>query len=162
MPNQLDLRSEETQEVLKQVPPFITRWGAAALLIVLTALLTASYFIKVPEKINGEFFAQQGQAGQLLVPYEKSGLITAGQTILIELDNYPSNAFGHFSSQVERIEFEAEMDRYVVYTTALQSTDANFQHSPRLPALRGQGAILLDEKRLLTKLWPFMDQIIQL
>lgn len=47
----IELRSEEVQEVMGQVPAWIVRWGITILFIVVLALLVGSYFFKYPDVI---------------------------------------------------------------------------------------------------------------
>jgi HlyD family secretion protein len=47
--NEIELRSEEFQEVLSHVPSWIQRWGITLVFFVLAGLLTGSYFFKYPD-----------------------------------------------------------------------------------------------------------------
>ena len=47
----IELRSEEFQEVLSGVPPWILRWGIAVLAVVVVILLTGSAIVKYPDVI---------------------------------------------------------------------------------------------------------------
>jgi hypothetical protein len=43
---EIELRSEEVQEVMGKIPPLILRWGITVLFFVVTALLlTSSFFL---------------------------------------------------------------------------------------------------------------------
>ena len=44
----IELRSEEVQEVMGQVPAWIVRWGITLLFLVVVALLVGSCFFKYP------------------------------------------------------------------------------------------------------------------
>jgi len=50
----VELRSEEFQEVLGSVPPWILRWGITVLAIVVFILLIGSAVIKYPDVISGQ------------------------------------------------------------------------------------------------------------
>ena len=50
----LNLRSDEVQEVLGSVPPWILRYGIAFLGVTFFILLLCCYFIKYPEVISTE------------------------------------------------------------------------------------------------------------
>ena len=45
----IELRSEEVQEVMGQVPAWIVRWGITLLFLVVVALLVGSCFFKYPD-----------------------------------------------------------------------------------------------------------------
>ncbi|MBC8620117.1 hypothetical protein H8788_20470, partial [Parabacteroides faecis] len=44
----IELRSEEVQEVMGQIPAWIVRWGITLLFVVVLALLVGSYFFIYP------------------------------------------------------------------------------------------------------------------
>ncbi len=50
----IELRSEEVQEVMGQVPAWIVRWGVTVLFAVVLVLLVGSYFFKYPDVIATE------------------------------------------------------------------------------------------------------------
>lgn len=51
---EIELRSEEVQEVMGQIPTWIVRWGITILFIVVLALLVGSYFFRYPDVITTE------------------------------------------------------------------------------------------------------------
>lgn len=51
---EIELRSEEVQEVMGRVPPWILRWGIAVLLGILLILLCVSFFYRYPDVIAAE------------------------------------------------------------------------------------------------------------
>lgn len=51
---EIELRSEEVQEVMGQIPAWIVRWGITVLFIVVLSLLVGSYFFKYPDVITTE------------------------------------------------------------------------------------------------------------
>lgn len=51
---EIELRSEEVQEVMGQIPAWIVRWGITILFIVVLALLVGSYFFRYPDAIATE------------------------------------------------------------------------------------------------------------
>ena len=52
----IELRSEEVQEVMGQVPAWIVRWGITLLFLVVVALLVGSCFFKYPVKIMSHLY----------------------------------------------------------------------------------------------------------
>ncbi|MDR0830937.1 MAG: hypothetical protein LBN95_12645, partial [Prevotellaceae bacterium] len=50
--NDIELKSEEFQEVLSRVPSWIMRWGITLIFIVLAVLIAGSWFFKYPEVLN--------------------------------------------------------------------------------------------------------------
>ena len=51
---EIELRSEEVQEVMGQIPAWIVRWGITILFIVVLVLLLGSYFFRYPDVITTE------------------------------------------------------------------------------------------------------------
>lgn len=54
MGKEIELRSEEVQEVMGQIPAWIVRWGIMILFIVVLALFVGSYFFAYPEVVTTE------------------------------------------------------------------------------------------------------------
>lgn len=50
----IELRSEEVQEVMSQIPPWILRRGITTLFVIVMALLIGSWFFKYPDVIRAE------------------------------------------------------------------------------------------------------------
>ena len=51
---EVEIRSEEVQEVMGQIPAWIVRWGVTVLFAVVLVLLVGSYFFKYPDVIATE------------------------------------------------------------------------------------------------------------
>ena len=51
---EIKLRSEEVQEVMSEIPPWILRRGIATLFGIVMALLTGSWFFKYPDVIRAD------------------------------------------------------------------------------------------------------------
>ena len=52
--DQLNIRTEEIDEILGKTPNKIIRWGVTVIFLVIIALLAGSWFFKYPDKIKGE------------------------------------------------------------------------------------------------------------
>ena len=50
--NEIELRSDEVQEILGTVPQWIVRWGITVILLIIMVLLTGSFFYKYPDLIK--------------------------------------------------------------------------------------------------------------
>nr|NQU88864.1 HlyD family efflux transporter periplasmic adaptor subunit [Bacteroidota bacterium] len=50
--NQINIRTEEIDEILGKTPNKIIRWGVSVILVVVVVLLTGSWFFKYPDFIN--------------------------------------------------------------------------------------------------------------
>jgi multidrug resistance efflux pump len=52
--NEIELRSEEVQDILTKIPHWIIRWGSLVVLIILLLLFLASWMVKYPDIITTE------------------------------------------------------------------------------------------------------------
>ncbi|OJU37046.1 MAG: hypothetical protein BGN96_04200 [Bacteroidales bacterium 45-6] len=52
--DKIEIRSEDFQEVLGSVPPWILRWGITVLALIVAVLITGSYLFKYPDMISAE------------------------------------------------------------------------------------------------------------
>lgn len=52
-PHQIELKSEEVNEILSQVPHSLVRWGSTAIFFVICVIIASSYFIKFSETNQG-------------------------------------------------------------------------------------------------------------
>ncbi len=51
-PHRVELRSEEVQEIMGQMPGWALRWGITGVLVAVVLLLLASWFIRYPDTID--------------------------------------------------------------------------------------------------------------
>ena len=157
-PNNIQLRSEEIQELLTRIPSAIIRWGITALFVCVILIFAMAYMIKVPEKIEGTFLLKESETGQIIVPVKNTGLIQKGQKVNIELDNFPSAQFGAITSVVDSLTYEPLQKKYIIFTGNREQLVTNFDIPLRdLPYVEGRASIIIDEKRLLFKFLPFLS-----
>ena len=154
----IELRSEEIQELLTKIPSVIIRWGITVLFFCTLLLLAISVFIKIPEKIHGDFLFDSSKKGEIYIPVTNSGLIKKGQRVTIAIDNFPSSKFGTISTMVDSLYFDEEKKVYIVHTgdiSTFQTTyGLKFQD---LPYMSGKASILIAEERVINRLLPFLS-----
>ena len=51
---EIELRSEEVQEVMNRVPAWILRSGITVLFIIVVVLVAGSYWFKYPDEVGGQ------------------------------------------------------------------------------------------------------------
>jgi len=87
--NQLEIRSNEMEEIIGQVPHWITRWGIAVLFCVATIGMVIAYYVRFPETLSATVFVQaKEQPGKVTVRREDASqefklLIKNGQSVNI-------------------------------------------------------------------------------
>ena len=68
--------SNEIDDIISKRPPFFVRWGIPIFLALLLLLITATWFIKYPEIIQGSAVLTGDNAPKEIVP-KQSGRLTA-------------------------------------------------------------------------------------
>ena len=78
--NEIELRSEEVQDILTKIPHWIIRWGSLVVLIILLLLFLVSWMVKYPDIITTEITITTQ------IPPEKLVAKTSGkiETVLID------------------------------------------------------------------------------
>lgn len=67
MESRTQLRSEEVQEIISQIPGGLLRWGISLIFILFIVLLTSSWFIRYPDVINASMVVTTNPAPITLV-----------------------------------------------------------------------------------------------
>jgi len=82
--DEIQIRSEEVQEILSYVPHWMIRFGNALIFLLLLLVLAISYFVKYPDIINAKVVVTT------TIPPEKLYARSTGQleSILVENDSY--------------------------------------------------------------------------
>ncbi|KAB7727292.1 HlyD family efflux transporter periplasmic adaptor subunit [Rudanella paleaurantiibacter] len=91
MPAQLEIRSEEIQEIMGSVPKWLTRWGSTIVFATLMLLLIGAFFFPYPDVVNARVrlelkrppeLLKTGQSGTLTHLAVRAGeLVRAGQPL---------------------------------------------------------------------------------
>jgi HlyD family secretion protein len=129
---EIELRSEEVQEVMGKIPVWILRWGITVLFLVVMALIIGSCFFKYPDVITTEMTltgrspAAQVVArvsGKLSKMYVRDGQeVTRGDLLaIIENPASPEDVFRLKEKKEERGEELSLGDIQPSYTAYLQS-----------------------------------------
>lgn len=73
--NEIELRSEEVQEILSYMPHWLIRWGITVFMVVIVMLLSLSWFVKYPDIITAPVIISTQNPPSTLVA-RASGAIT--------------------------------------------------------------------------------------
>jgi multidrug resistance efflux pump len=79
--NEIELRSEEVQEILTKIPHWLIRWGSLVILFILLLMLFVSWMIKYPDTIKTEVLITTQ------IPPEKLLAKTSGRLDAILVNN---------------------------------------------------------------------------
>lgn len=124
---EIELRSEEVQEVMNRVPPAILRYGSGVLLGIVLLLLGGSACFSYPETVLTEFTLATGTdtlpTGTARVPMAEIGKMQLGQRAVIHLTGFPEETYGFMEGSVTAVsEFPDEMGHYVLSITLSSKT----------------------------------------
>lgn len=141
----IELRSEEVQEVMGEIPSWILQWGITILFIVLMAILITSYFFKYPDVISSEM-TLEGRFPAATIVSRASGKIDSlyisdGEAVkagmqLAVIEN-PANTEDIFQLKKLITKFTDNTDSLLIYTNSkkelvlgeVQNTYASFLNS---------------------------------
>lgn len=96
MPNNLEIRSEEVQDILGYVPNWMIRWGNTLIFVLIIGFLLMSWFIKYPDTIPGEIIitteeppekVRANSSGLLEAVFVKDGDFVRPKTLLGIIEN---------------------------------------------------------------------------
>ena len=79
--NEIELRSEEVQDILTKIPHWIIRWGSLVVLVILLLLFLVSWMVKYPDIITTEITITTQ------IPPEKLVAKTSGKIQVILIDD---------------------------------------------------------------------------
>jgi hypothetical protein len=95
--HKLHIRSEEIQEIIGQIPPWVIRWGITVMLSVLLVCVFCSFYIKFPDVLHADVIISSKDqpyrvswyknGPQMYNVYVKEGQqVKAGDTLFVEQD----------------------------------------------------------------------------
>lgn len=156
----INLRSEEVQEIMGRMPSWIERWGIMAIALMLGVILAGAAFFPYPDTLTGRFeYLPAGVTGNsrptafVLLPAQGMGKVKKGQAVKIRLENFPDNEFGYLTGEV--VDIAAIPDGAGLYTVNVklgQSMRTNVGFViPSHVQMEGTAEIVLEEKHLIDK-----------
>lgn len=143
--NDIELRSEEVQEILSQVPRWMIRWGSALILGAILMLMFISWFVKYPDIITSagvistiippqkEFARSTGRLSNILVSDNEK--VSTGQPLAVIENAARFIDVFHLQSVLDTIavkgtRFEYPLDEMpVLFLGDIESTFALFENS---------------------------------
>ena len=154
---------KEPDEFIGRVPKWITHWGIYSTFILILLLITIGCFIPYQEKLTVEVISELMDNGDYNTvaytsPYNY-GRIHRNQTVVINLNEYPSNCYGSFVGTIVKKSSYQKENRYEITVDCdLQSILDNDEQ--QLKSLSGSGVIVLNEQPLIVHLFPILRTII--
>jgi len=141
----IELRSEEVQEILSQVPRWAIRWGNTLILFIILMLLFISWFIKYPDIISStgvistsippqkEFARSTGKLSNILI--EDNQKVTVDQPLAIIENTARFKDVFYLKSVLDTLSTEGNSLEYpidsmpILFLGDIESTFALFENS---------------------------------
>ncbi len=98
MPNkeEIEIRSDEVQEIMSHVPNWMIRWGITLIFVLILMLVVISWFIKYPDVITGQIILTtetppvkvvSKSSGKLVKLFKKEGSRMAVNDVIAEIES---------------------------------------------------------------------------
>lgn len=147
-----EVRSDEVQEIMGKMPPWIIRSGITLIGILFLCAVAGAWFFRYPEVIPATVVITPQQV-QADIAAAEAWKAQAGQKVLIKLTAYPYEEFGMLQGTVNAPATAATDTSFRVTITldhALLSTTG--KEIPRQPRLLGTAEIMTADKSVLQRL----------
>lgn len=154
-----DYYSEPRQEIMGDVPAWITRWGITILFGIFATIILGCCFISYPQTISASItviVSEEGVVlGQMLVPSPGFGNVQVGQKVGVRLDCYPYMEYGTLEGEVSNtedspLEIAAGQFSYLVEVKFPQGMISNYGITIRpLNAMSGSALIVIRNRYLI-------------
>ena len=152
---EIELRSEEVQEVMNRVPPAILRYGSGVLLGIVLLLLGGSAWFSYPETVVTECVLTLGldslPQAKAQVAMQDIGKIALGQRVVIHLTGFPEETYGFMEGSITALsEFPDDTGCYML---SVGLTDVTVERCKAVLSIiketQGTAKIVIRERTLL-------------
>jgi len=151
--NNLNLRSEEVQELLTRPPHWMIRWGTFLIFGIMVLLLAFSRIIAYPDLIDADVFVSAVQSDKILLTGQTDARyftkLKPGLKVNMRLDCYPTDEFGQITGILDSVSARADAGTLTLFITIPASHD---KKKILLEGMSGKGDIVIEEVSLLDRL----------
>ena len=155
---EIELRSDEYQEIIQQSPRWIVRSGIFLVFGVIVLLLIGSYFFRYPEVIKANIVVsvipeKQSQiVGLILLPVQFTRKVAVGQKVNIQFEDYPYREYGIIRGSVNSISLVPNTENYVVEVEMPQDMKTNYDIPLKFShEMKGSAEIITSDLRLIER-----------
>lgn len=153
---QVQLHTEQVQEILTNPPKWIIRYGISIFFIVIVLIFAGTYFIKYPDMVYGKIVVVDKTKAKIIVPVANSGKIKDGQVLNVKFENYPYMEYGILTLQIVNpvLKYERENSNYYYFYVELPEkiVTNNRKELQYMPQMQGKAEIITNDLRLYEKL----------
>lgn len=125
----IELRSEQVQHILKKPPPSLVRWGTAVIFLAFAVAVTFALLIKYPSAITGKISLQANNTmtlqGEVKVAQDVVRNVQPGQPVRIQLDLYSHHESGTVTGNVKEVASTINADKTVSVIVILESPNGS-------------------------------------
>lgn len=157
---EINLRSEEVQEIMGRVPPWIERWGITVIALILVVLLAGAALFPYPDTLTGRFIflpetgKKELHMGYAMLPVQGIGQVKRGQAVKIRLENYPDREYGYLTGKVHEVAYIPDDNGLyqvnIIFPNGLKTSEGDFLPTKR--QMSGTAEIVVADKRLIDRL----------
>ena len=160
---EIELRSEEFQEIVEQSPRWMIRSGISLVLGLLVLLLAGSYFFKYPDVIETKITLSTDQSvlspeqpsritGKVNLSIKEARMVAVGQKVNIRLEDYPFMEYGSIQAAVKSISQLPGSGSYSVEIEVPQNLLTSFKIPIKFnPNMKGSAEIITADLRLIQR-----------
>jgi hypothetical protein len=172
---EIELRSEEFQEIVEQSPRWMIRSGISLVLGLVILLLAGSYFFKYPDVIDGNIilYAENSSekvnlnsspeqqiiaelqakiTGKINLSIKEARKVAVGQKVNIRLEDYPSMEYGYLQAKVKSISQIPGSGSYSVEVEVPQDLLTSFKIPIKFnQGMKGSAEIITADLRLIQR-----------
>lgn len=155
-----DSRSEEVQEIMGRMPPWILRSGITLIAILVLAAFVAAWFFRYPEVIQTKVVMMRQQSSYVVkgsMPASGAWKVKTGQKVLIRLTAYPYEEYGLLPGTVMFAEANVADTNFQVSINLdhlLHTTTG--KEIPAQPRLDGTAEIMTEDKSVLQRMFGWL------
>jgi len=174
-PIEIELRSDEFQEIVQQSPKWLIRSGIYLVLGFLILMLWGSWFFRYPDLIEAKMIftisktvnqqemtespAQTSDSlnnnpfvGQIILSLKDSHQVTKGQKVNIRLEDYPAREYGMLSGTVKNISSISEDTHVRIEVELPAKLTTNYNTTINLhQGMKGSAEIITENLRLIQR-----------
>ncbi len=172
---EIELRSDEFQEIIQQSPRWMIRSGVYLIFGVLILLLAGSYFFRYPDVIKADIvvlaenissqidsvmnpdkykvYKKQSQIiGRISLKYKDARKVAIGQKVNIRFENFPYMEFGYLKGKVKNISLMPSNENYSIEVELPQDMKTNYDIPLNFrQEMKGSAEIITEDMRLIQR-----------
>ncbi|MBA4409983.1 MAG: HlyD family efflux transporter periplasmic adaptor subunit [Bacteroidota bacterium] len=174
-PIEIELRSDEFQEIVQQSPRWMIRSGITLIFGFLVLLLAGSWFFRYPDIIEAKIIISKNSikeqiellsspkqqsvsenqspiTGRIILSLKDSRKVANGQKVNIRFDDYPSMEYGLITGRVKSISLSPDNGNYLIEVELPTDLKTNYNIPLKFDQeMMGSAEIITEDLRLIQR-----------